>query len=82
MLTYVVIAVIAFCCGFLTAPLFMTGRRYDALRAGDLLAEAVDGFAREHGDRRVDEGGRISVARGQIERLQQALALHDELRAS
>ena len=68
--------------GFLAAPLFMMGRRYDAARAGDLLAEAVDGFAREHRDRRCDEGGRVTVARGQIERLQQALSMHDELRSS
>lgn len=82
MLVYAAIAVVAFCCGFLTAPLFLSGRRYDALRAGDLLAEAVDGFAREHRDRRCDAGDHVSVARGQFEQLQQALALHDELRSS
>lgn len=78
---YFFIAVGAFCCGFVTASVLVAARRSDVLRADDVLAEAVDGFAREHNDRDFDEQGRVSVARGQIEQLRQALAVHDQLRS-
>lgn len=82
MLGYLLTAVGAFAGGFWAAALLSAGRRFDTVRAGEVLAEAVDDFAAQHHDRRYDEGDRVSVARSQIDRLQQALTLHDELRMS
>lgn len=82
MLGYLLTAAGAFAAGFWAAALVSAGRRYDTARAGEVLAEAVDDFAAEHRDRRFDDADRVSVARSQIDRLQQALALHDELRTS
>jgi outer membrane murein-binding lipoprotein Lpp len=82
MLGYLVIGTIAFSGGVLAGGVLSAGRRNDLARGGDLLADAVDALASDHDDRRFDVGNRVAVARSRLDQLEQALAVHDELRST
>lgn len=82
MLAYVVVALIAFSCGFFAAALLTLGRRSDTVRAGQVLAEAVDTFTDGHRQNRNELGEQIPVARSEIEGLRRALDLHDRLHSA
>ena len=70
---------IAFSAGFCAAALLGGGRRHDAQRSGGLLAQTVESFTQNYSDRSCDVGGRVSIARSQLDQLDRALEVRDEL---
>jgi hypothetical protein len=79
MLALCITAVVAFSLGFCAAAWFVQGRRQDAGRGESLLARTVASFSELHADRRYDVAGRVFVDRSQLDELDRALELRDEL---
>lgn len=79
MLALCLTAAVAFTAGFAAAALLSVGRRQDAGRGEGLLAQTVASFSETHADRRYDVAGRVFVDRSQLDELERALEMRDEL---
>lgn len=83
MLAHFLTALAAFSCGFLAAAFLAAGRRQDADRGDALLAQAASDLTDDASlDDETYHGGRVDVARRQVEALQQALATRDALHSA
>ena len=79
MSAYLLTAITAFTAGFFAACLLRAGRLHDDARGAGLLAQTLDEFAEQYADRSCDVGGRVSVARAQLDRLDGALETQRQL---